>query len=91
MPKCFFYRQLLSWYTLAQNAIVSAVDNNPALNPLWVRCDMCDPAKTTWFGAEKVCIGSKVSGVKLYSVTCKGITQLLHTSFNRPPMKHYQY
>ncbi|CAB1456876.1 unnamed protein product [Pleuronectes platessa] len=65
-------RQLLSWYTLAQNANVSAVDNNPALNPLWVRCDMSDPAKTTWFGAETVCIGSKVSGVKLYSVTCKG-------------------
>ncbi|XP_034443887.1 protein zwilch homolog [Hippoglossus hippoglossus] len=65
-------RQLLSWYTLAQNSNVSAVDNNPALNPLWVRCDMSDPAKTTWFGAETVCIGSKVSGVKLYSVTCKG-------------------
>nr|XP_019934447.1 PREDICTED: protein zwilch homolog [Paralichthys olivaceus] len=65
-------RQLLSWYTLAQNANVSAVDNNPALNPLWVRCDMSDPAKTTWFGAETVCIGNKVSGVKLYSVTCKG-------------------
>ncbi|XP_060933208.1 protein zwilch homolog [Limanda limanda] len=67
-------RQLLSLYTLAQNANVSAVDNNPALNPLWVRCDMSDPAKTSWFGAETVCIGSKVSGVKLYSVTCKGIT-----------------
>ncbi|XP_034735344.1 protein zwilch homolog [Etheostoma cragini] len=67
-------RQLLSWYTLSQNANVSGVDNNPALHPLWVRCDMSDPARTTWFGAETVCMGSKVSGVKLYSVTCKGST-----------------
>ncbi|XP_031138462.1 protein zwilch homolog [Sander lucioperca] len=67
-------RQLLSWYTLSQNANVSGVDNNPALHPLWVRCDMSDPARTTWFGAETVCTGNKVSGVKLYSVTCKGST-----------------
>ncbi|XP_041794052.1 protein zwilch homolog [Chelmon rostratus] len=67
-------RQLLSWYILSQNANVSAVDNNPALHPLWVRCDMSDPARTTWFGAETVCIGNKVSGAKLYSVTCKGST-----------------
>ncbi|XP_078113192.1 protein zwilch homolog [Sander vitreus] len=67
-------RQLLSWYTLSQNANVSGVDNNPALHPLWVRCDMSDPARTTWFGAETVCTGHKVSGVKLYSVTCKGST-----------------
>uniref|UniRef100_A0A7N6BXW0 Protein zwilch n=1 Tax=Anabas testudineus TaxID=64144 RepID=A0A7N6BXW0_ANATE len=69
-----FFRQLLSQYTLSQNANVSAVDNNPALHPLWVRCDMSDPAETTWFGAETVSVGSKVSGVKLYSVTCKGAT-----------------
>ncbi|XP_068579300.1 protein zwilch homolog [Cebidichthys violaceus] len=67
-------RQLLSWYTLSQNANVSSVDNNPALHPLWVRCDMSDPAGTTWFGAETVCMGNRVSGVKLYSVTCKGST-----------------
>uniref|UniRef100_A0A8C4DX82 Protein zwilch n=1 Tax=Dicentrarchus labrax TaxID=13489 RepID=A0A8C4DX82_DICLA len=66
--------QLLSWYTLSQNANVSAVDNNPVLHPLWVRCDMSDPSGTTWFGAETVCMGNKVSGVKLYSVTCKGST-----------------
>lgn len=86
-----FYRQLLSWYTLSQNVNVSAVDNNPALHPLWVRCDMSDPAGTTWFGAETVCTGNKVSGVKLYSVTCKGIGQMFHTSLNNPSMKHYQY
>ncbi|KAK5867331.1 hypothetical protein PBY51_011834 [Eleginops maclovinus] len=67
-------RQLLSWYTLSQNASVSAVDNNPALHPLWVRCDMSDPARTTWVGADTVCTGNKVSGVKLYSITCKGST-----------------
>ncbi|XP_040018025.2 protein zwilch homolog [Gasterosteus aculeatus] len=68
-------RQLLSWYTLSQNDNVSSIDNNnPALHPLWVRCDMADPAGTTWFGAETVCMGKRVSGVKLYSVTCKGST-----------------
>ncbi|KAI3371277.1 hypothetical protein L3Q82_023893 [Scortum barcoo] len=67
-------RQLLSWYTLSQNANVTAVDNNTALHSLWVRCDMSDPAGTTWFGAETICMGNKVSGVKLYSVTCRGST-----------------
>lgn len=84
-----FFRQLLSQYTLSQNANVSAVDNNPALHPLWVRCDMSDPAETTWFGAETVSVGSKVSGVKLYSVTCKGTTQMLHTHLNNPFVKQY--
>ncbi|CAJ1056611.1 protein zwilch homolog [Xyrichtys novacula] len=67
-------RQLLSWYTLSQNTSLSTLDNNPALPPLWLRCDMSDPAGTTWFGAETVCMSNKVSGVKLYSVTCKGST-----------------
>ncbi|XP_051918229.1 protein zwilch homolog isoform X2 [Hippocampus zosterae] len=64
-------RQMLSWYTLSQNVNVHAVDD-PTLRPLWVRCDMSDPARTTWFGAEGVCVANKMSGVKLYSVTCKG-------------------
>ncbi|XP_011605705.2 protein zwilch homolog [Takifugu rubripes] len=67
-------RQLLSWYTLSQNPNVSAVGNGPALLPLWVRCDMSDPDGTTWLGAETICISNKVSGIKLYSVTCKGST-----------------
>uniref|UniRef100_A0A3Q0R721 Protein zwilch n=1 Tax=Amphilophus citrinellus TaxID=61819 RepID=A0A3Q0R721_AMPCI len=67
-------RQLLSWYTLSQNASMSAVDTNLPLYPLWVRCDMADPAGTTWFGAETICVGTKVTGVKLYSITCKGST-----------------
>lgn len=68
---------------------MSAVDNNTALHPLWVRCDMSDPAGTTWFGAETLFVGSKVSGVKLYSVTCKGTTQILHTHLNNLSLKHY--
>ncbi|XP_017261359.1 protein zwilch homolog [Kryptolebias marmoratus] len=67
-------RQLLSLYTLSQNSGVSAVDSSFVLHPLWVRCDMSDPAGTTWFGAEPVSVGNKVTGVKLYSVTCKGST-----------------
>uniref|UniRef100_A0A8C6L8S3 Protein zwilch n=1 Tax=Nothobranchius furzeri TaxID=105023 RepID=A0A8C6L8S3_NOTFU len=67
-------RQLLSWYTLSQNAGVLVVDNGLVLHPLWVRCDMSDPAGTAWFGAEPVCMGSKVTGVKLYTVTCKEST-----------------
>uniref|UniRef100_A0A3Q3VNU2 Protein zwilch n=1 Tax=Mola mola TaxID=94237 RepID=A0A3Q3VNU2_MOLML len=72
-----FYRQLLSWYTLSQNADVSAMDNNLALLPLWVRCDMSDPAGTAWLGAETICMVNRVSGVKLYSVTCKDKTSLI--------------
>lgn len=67
-------RQLLSLYTLSQNPGVSTVENDPILPPLWVRCDMCDPAGTAWFGAEPVCAANKVTGVKLHSVTCKGST-----------------
>uniref|UniRef100_H3CSN0 Protein zwilch n=2 Tax=Tetraodon nigroviridis TaxID=99883 RepID=H3CSN0_TETNG len=74
-------RQLLSWYTLSHNANVSAMENNPALLPLWVRCDMSDPAGTTWLGAETICISHKVSGVKLYSITCKGITTITYNYY----------
>uniref|UniRef100_A0A667XXV2 Protein zwilch n=1 Tax=Myripristis murdjan TaxID=586833 RepID=A0A667XXV2_9TELE len=63
-------RQLLSWYTISQNANVSSVVKSAVL-PLWVRCDMSDPVGTSWLGAETVCTGDKVTGVKLYSVTCK--------------------
>lgn len=69
------YRQLLSLYTLSQNPSVSAVDQKLILHPLWVRCDMGDAEGTAWFGAEPVCVGGKVTGVKLYSVTCKGEPQ----------------
>ncbi|KAM8861744.1 protein zwilch homolog [Synchiropus picturatus] len=64
-------RNLLSLYTLSHNAQV-ITDNSSALDPLWVRCDMSDPASTTWLGAETVCTGSKVCGMKFYSVTSKG-------------------
>ncbi|XP_075994677.1 protein zwilch homolog [Genypterus blacodes] len=65
-------RQLLSWYTISQNTNVSTVDTEPVFLPLWVRCDMSDPAGTSWFGVETLCNDAKVSGVKLYSITCKG-------------------
>lgn len=74
-------RQILSWYTLSQNPCVSGVANNAALHPLWVRCDMSDPAKTMWMGAETVCTGTNVSGVILYSITSKGMTQILYSVF----------
>lgn len=84
-----FYRQLLSQYTLSQNPNVLSVENNPALHPLWVRCDMSDPAGTAWFGAETLFVGSKVSGVKLFSVNCKGKTQILHTYLTNSSLKYY--
>lgn len=65
-------RRLLSFYTLAQNASGIVVDDRTALPSLWVRCDMSDPAGTTWLGVETVFTGNKVPGAKLYSVTCKG-------------------
>ncbi|XP_028970693.2 protein zwilch homolog isoform X2 [Esox lucius] len=77
-------RQLLSWYTMSQNTAVPPAGSTPLLTPpavnlapllpLWVRCDMADAAATAWLAAEPVCTGNKVSGVKLYSVTCKGST-----------------
>lgn len=85
----FLNRQLLSWYTLSQNANVPGVDNIPALLPVWVRCDMSDPAGTTWFGAETICMNNRVSGVKLYSVSCKGTIEILRISLNKSPLKHY--
>uniref|UniRef100_A0A8C5DQY7 Protein zwilch n=1 Tax=Gouania willdenowi TaxID=441366 RepID=A0A8C5DQY7_GOUWI len=67
-------RKLVSWYTLSQNPSMSAVESSPALHPLWVRCDMSDPAGTTWLGAETVRVTNKITGMKLYSITCKGST-----------------
>uniref|UniRef100_A0A8C6WKD7 Protein zwilch n=1 Tax=Neogobius melanostomus TaxID=47308 RepID=A0A8C6WKD7_9GOBI len=66
-------RRLVSFYTLAQNPRMALGDDRTLL-PLWVHCDMLDPAGTTWLGAEMVCTGSKATGIKLYSVTCKGST-----------------
>ena len=56
---------------MSQNQKLSE-DDGP-LDPLWVRCDMSDLADTSWLGAETVHLANKVTGVKLYSVTCKGI------------------
>ncbi|XP_026855282.2 protein zwilch homolog [Electrophorus electricus] len=64
-------RQLLSWYTMCQNPNMSQVGAH-VLHPLWIRCDMQDPAGTSWLGSETVYAGSKATAVKLYSVSCKG-------------------
>ncbi|XP_062860210.1 protein zwilch homolog [Trichomycterus rosablanca] len=64
-------RQMLSWYTMSQNPNMPKVDAH-VLPPLWVRCDMDDPANTCWLGAETVYAGSKATAVKLYTVCCKG-------------------
>ncbi|KAK3549209.1 hypothetical protein QTP70_034209 [Hemibagrus guttatus] len=64
-------REILSWYAMSQNPNMSQVDAQ-VLHPLWVRCDMQDPANTSWLGAETVYTGNKATAVKLYTVTCKG-------------------
>ncbi|XP_076848458.1 protein zwilch homolog [Brachyhypopomus gauderio] len=64
-------RQLLSWYTMCQNPNMCQV-KACVLHPLWIRCDMQDPAGTSWMGVETVYAGSKATAVKLYSVCCKG-------------------
>ncbi|KAL4658714.1 hypothetical protein GN956_G2231 [Arapaima gigas] len=64
-------RQLLSLFVISQNpAIFQEV--KPAPHPLWVRCDMADSERTIWLGAETICSGSKVTAVKLYTISCKG-------------------
>ncbi|KAL6479079.1 hypothetical protein MHYP_G00125120 [Metynnis hypsauchen] len=66
-------RQLLSWYTMSQNPNMAQLEGH-VLHPLWVRCDMSDPAGTSWLGAETVYVGGKATAVKLYTVCCKGAT-----------------
>ncbi|TRZ03519.1 hypothetical protein DNTS_030874 [Danionella cerebrum] len=65
-------RQLLSWYTMAHNPIMTQVKAPQNLYPLWVRCDKLDPCATAWLGAESIYIGNKTSALKLYTVCCKG-------------------
>uniref|UniRef100_A0A673LQW7 Protein zwilch n=1 Tax=Sinocyclocheilus rhinocerous TaxID=307959 RepID=A0A673LQW7_9TELE len=69
-----FTRQLLSWYTMAQNPNMPQVEAPGTLHPLWVRCDKLDLCATAWLGVETVYSGNKTSGVKLYTVSCKGPT-----------------
>uniref|UniRef100_A0A8C1DLN5 Protein zwilch n=1 Tax=Cyprinus carpio carpio TaxID=630221 RepID=A0A8C1DLN5_CYPCA len=69
-----FTSQLLSWYTMAQNPNMPQVEAPGTLHPLWVRCDKSDPCATAWLGVETVYSGNKTSGVKLYTVSCKGPT-----------------
>ncbi|KAL7871242.1 hypothetical protein SRHO_G00087390 [Serrasalmus rhombeus] len=66
-------RKLLSWYTMSQNPNMAQLEAH-VLHPLWVRCDMSDPAGTSWLGAETVYVGGKATAVKLYTVRSKGAT-----------------
>ncbi|KAG1944940.1 protein zwilch homolog [Pimephales promelas] len=68
-------RQLLSWYTMAHNPNMPQVEVPGTLHPLWVRCDKSDPCASAWLGVETVYSGNKTSGVKLYTVCCKGPTR----------------
>ncbi|KAF7699064.1 protein zwilch homolog [Silurus meridionalis] len=72
-------REILSWYTMSQNPNMPKVDAQ-ILYPLWVRCDMQDPANTSWLGTETVYAGNKATAVKLYTVSCKG-SSVDETSF----------
>lgn len=67
-------RQLLSWYTMAHNPNMTRLKAPENLHPLWVRCDKSDPCATAWLGVETTYSGNKTSGVKLYTVCCKGPT-----------------
>ncbi|KAI4880830.1 hypothetical protein NFI96_010984 [Prochilodus magdalenae] len=66
-------RQLLSWFAMSQNPNMPQVEAH-VLHPLWVRCDMSDPAGTSWLGAETVYVGGKAAAVKLHTISCKGAT-----------------
>ncbi|XP_051513065.1 protein zwilch homolog isoform X1 [Myxocyprinus asiaticus] len=67
-------RQLLSWYTMAQNPNMPLVKAPGTLHPLWVRCDKSDPCATAWLGAETIYNGNKTTGIKLFTVSCKDQT-----------------
>lgn len=57
---------------MAHNPNMPLVEAPRSLHPLWVRCDKSDPCATAWLGVEAVYSGNKTSGVKLYTVSCKG-------------------
>lgn len=48
-----------------------------ALPPLWVRCDSSDPEGTCWLGAELVTTNHSITGIVLYTVSCKGESSLI--------------
>ncbi|XP_032720527.1 protein zwilch homolog isoform X2 [Lontra canadensis] len=67
-------RQLIGLYTMAHNPNMTHLKiNQPvtALPPLWVRCDSSDPEGTCWLGAELVTTNHSITGIVLYTVSCK--------------------
>lgn len=75
-----FSRQLIGLYTMAHNPNMTHLKiRRPvtALPPLWVRCDSSDPEGTCWLGAELITTNSRIAGIVLYVVSCKGERSLL--------------
>ncbi|XP_059036860.1 protein zwilch homolog isoform X2 [Mustela lutreola] len=67
-------RQLIGLYTMAHNPNMTHLKiNQPVtpLPPLWVRCDSSDPEGTCWLGAELVTTNHSITGIVLYTVSCK--------------------
>ncbi|NXO73192.1 ZWILC protein, partial [Phainopepla nitens] len=69
-------KQLISLYTMMQNPNMSYLGRSDlvVLPPLWARCDGSDPQHTYWLGAEPLRAGSKVTGLNIYTVSCRGPT-----------------
>ncbi|XP_059228315.1 protein zwilch homolog isoform X2 [Mustela nigripes] len=67
-------RQLIGLYTMAHNPNMTHLKiNQPVtpLPPLWVRCDSSDPEGICWLGAELVTTNHSITGIVLYTVSCK--------------------
>ncbi|GAB5572349.1 protein zwilch homolog isoform X4 [Prionailurus iriomotensis] len=67
-------RQLIGLYTMAHNPNMTHLKTNhpvTALPALWVRCDSSDPEGTCWLGAELVTTNDNITGIVLYTVSCK--------------------
>ncbi|KAF0885996.1 ZWILC protein, partial [Crocuta crocuta] len=67
-------RQLIGLYSMAHNPNMTHLKiDHPvtALPPLWVRCDSSDPEGTCWLGAELVTTNDSITGIVLYTVSCK--------------------
>ncbi|XP_058593272.1 protein zwilch homolog isoform X1 [Neofelis nebulosa] len=68
------FMQLIGLYTMAHNPNMTHLKTNhpvTALPALWVRCDSSDPEGTCWLGAELVTTNDNITGIVLYTVSCK--------------------
>ncbi|XP_040348980.1 protein zwilch homolog isoform X3 [Herpailurus yagouaroundi] len=68
------FMQLIGLYTMAHNPNMTHLKTNhpvTALPALWVRCDSSVPEGTCWLGAELVTTNDNITGIVLYTVSCK--------------------